>query len=232
MKSSDIEIVRGLPLFREVEPRRFSSLVSGAFLQRFPANLGLVREGVRPDFLHIVVEGLVELYSSVNDREIGVMVVGPVSAFVLAAVIMDAPYLNSARTLTSANILMIPAEQVRLVFGQDEHFARAIVQELASAYRVSIKKLKGQMGRTGVERLANWILLHLTRRGEGGSMTIPLDRTTLAAHLGTTRENLSRNFTQLALHGVHTKGREIEVDDIERLAAFARPNPLIDDPLS
>ena len=212
-----------------MDPDNFASLTSAAFLQRFPSGLILLREGQRADFLHVVVEGLIELYSDVNDREIGVLLVEPVSTFVLAAVIKDAVYLTSARTLTPATILMIPAQQVRLVFGRDERFARSIVGELANSYRTTVKKLKGQMARPGVERLANWILMNLTRKGEKGALDLRIDRTTLAAHLGTTRENLSRNFSQLAREGVHAHGREIVVEDIARFEAFCRPNPLVDD---
>ncbi len=40
----------------------------------------------------------------------------PVSTFILAAVIRDEVYLKSARTLTPAQILMVPAQTVRDVF--------------------------------------------------------------------------------------------------------------------
>ena len=41
---------------------------------------------------------------------------------------------------------------------------------------------------------------------------IPFDRGTLASHIGTTRENLSRNLALLTEHGVRVRGREIVID--------------------
>lgn len=63
-------------------------------------------------------------------------------------------------------------------------------------------------------------------------MVIPFDRGTLASHIGTTRESLSRNLAHLTDHGVRIRGREIVIDDQDKLALFARPQRFIDDPES
>ena len=89
--------------------------------------------------------------------------INPVSTFILAAVVSDQPYLNSARTLADSRVLLIPARRVREVFDQDVAFARIVARELAFAYRGAIKKLKGYMARSSVERLANWILTEARR---------------------------------------------------------------------
>ena len=65
-----------------------------------------------------------------------------------------------------------------------------------------------------------------------GRMRLPFDKRKLAAHLGTTPENLSRTFATLAAHGVDAHGREIVVTDMIALKELARPDPLIDDPLA
>ena len=48
---------------------------------------------------NIVLNGSVELFSNLNGRETSVSTVRPISTFILAATIKDAPYLMSARTL-------------------------------------------------------------------------------------------------------------------------------------
>ena len=136
----------------------FDELVSAAFLQRFPQHVTLINEGGMPDFLHIVVEGSVELYGVHDHHETTLDIMRPVSTFILAAVIRDDVYLKSARTLTPSQILMIPAQTVRDVFDRDHAFARAIVNELAERYRSVVRSLKNEKLRTSAERLANWIL--------------------------------------------------------------------------
>ena len=98
----------------------------------------------------------------------------PVSTFILAAVVSDQPYLNSARTLADSRVLLIPAQRVRDIFDQDVAFARIVARELALAYRLSIKKLKGYMARSSVERLANWILTEAHKDARPGKYRDPV----------------------------------------------------------
>ncbi|MEI2736847.1 MAG: helix-turn-helix domain-containing protein [Rhodoblastus sp.] len=232
MRPADIDHVQTLPLFRGMEPARFDELVAGAMLQRFPAHVELIREGDRPDFLHVVVEGLVELYSERNEDELGFSLLRPYSTFILAAVARDALYLNSARTLSASRVLMIPAEAVRAAIDANPAFARAIVLELATDYRRVLKELKDRKFRPTIERLANWLLREMEHSGAGGRLRLPFDKRKLAAHIGTTPENLSRTFAALGAHGVDAHGREITIVDTARLTEIAKPDPLIDDPMS
>ena len=227
MRVADIEHARTLPLFRDMAAERFDQLTSGALLQRFPAHVELLHEGDRPDFLHVVVEGLVELYSEREHDELGFSLLRPYSTFILAAVAKDAVYLNSARTLAPSRVLMIPAETIRTAIDMDIAFAKAIVLELSIAYRRVLKELKNRQFRPTSERLANWLLREME---PDGHLRLPFDKRKLAAHLGTTPENLSRTFATLASHGVDAHGREIVVTDIVALKELAQPDPLIDDP--
>ncbi len=228
MRRSDRDIIRALPLFRDVSDSHFEELVSAAFLQRFPQHVVLIREGELPDFLHVVVDGIVELFSNYDNRETTIDVIRPVTTFILAAVIRDKVYLKSARTLAPASILMIPAAVVRDVFDRDAAFARAIVSELAERYRALVHALKNQKLRTSAERLANWILASDQKQGGTGRVVLDYDKRTLALQLGMTPENLSRSLTILAKHGVEGHGRELIIDNPDALRRWAKPDPLID----
>jgi len=236
LRPHELAQLKALPLFSEMKEGSLASLLDAALLQQFPTGVILLREGDHADFLHVLVEGLVEIFTEQNGGEWGISLVEPVSTFILAAVVSDQPYLNSARTLADSRVLLIPAQRVRAIFDQDVAFARIVARELAFAYRSSIKKLKGYMARSSVERLANWILTEARKdAAQGnvqGNIVIPFDRGTLASHIGTTRENLSRSLAQLTEHGVRIRGREIVIDNKEQLEAFARPQRFIDDPTS
>jgi len=104
--------------------------------------------------------------------------------FILAATLKDAVYLMSARTLEQSRVLMIPSSNVRDVFAQDADFARAIVVELSNSYRSVVRELKGQKLRTGVERLANYLLLNHQGQGGQGTVELDIDKRTVASRLG------------------------------------------------
>lgn len=228
MRPNDWQLIRLLPLFSDMSEDNFTHLLNAAFLQRFPAHVSLITEGDLPDFLHIVVEGSVELYASHDKRETTLDIIEPVTTFILAAVIRDAVYLKSARTLAPAQILMIPAQTVREVFGRDAGFARAIVNELADRYRCVVRALKNEKLRDSAERLANWILQADALQGHQRSIELTFDKRTLASRLGMTPENLSRNFVLLTKYGVKNSGREIVIENSSALEQFAKPNALID----
>lgn len=158
--------------------------------------------------------------------------VTPVSTFILAATIKDAPFLMSARTVKPSQLLLIPSSNVRNVFEKDPAFARAIVAELACCYRVVVKSMKNLKLRTAVERVGNYLLRLQDGTNGSNEVVLPMGKKQLASMLGMTPENLSRAFLALQSHGVMVDGPRIEILDTEALAAFCRPTTLIDDPNS
>jgi CRP/FNR family transcriptional activator FtrB len=230
VRSNDIPLVRALDLFAEMAEANFDELMQAAFLQRFPPQVQLITEGDPADFLYIVVEGGVELFAANNGRETSIEIVRPVSTFILAAVLRDAAYLMSGRSVEGSQILMIPAETVREIFARDHVFARAVVRELSGRYRAVVKALKNHKLRNAVERLANCLLRLHQEQGSSGMLTLQVDKRTLAALLGMTPENLSRAFSTLRPYGVEVNGREIRLTQLADLRALAKPSPLIDDP--
>lgn len=229
MRSEDLPTVRALDLFAAMSEESFDILMQGAFLQWFPPQVTLIEEGGGADFLHVVVEGTVEMVARGNDRETTMAIMEPVSTFILAAVLRDAVYLMTARTLERSRILMIPAESIRDAMDRDPAFMRAIVWELSGAFRGAVKALKSQKLRTGVERLANWLLVVHDEQGATGTVRLNFDKRTLASLLGMTPENLSRAFGTLRGYGVDVNGKEVVINQPDDLRRLAKPDPLIDD---
>lgn len=229
MRPEEIEEMRRLPLFDGVDATHTEALLRASFLQRFPACVELAREGELADFLHVVVDGQVEVFSAYRDRETTVAVLGPGHSFIVAAVILDRVYLKSARSLTPARVLLIPAAAVRRIFSADAAFARALAQELAYAYRGLVKELKNQKLRTGLERLANWLIAFDLEAGTKGRFTLPFEKKVLASRLGMAPEVLSRSFASLVPYKVSVRGSNVELGDIEALRTLAKPMPTIDD---
>lgn len=229
MPESDYPEIRALNLFCDMTAERFQLLMRGAYVQNFPPQIELITEGDPSDFLHVVLSGSVDLFSQWNGRDTSIGTVQPVSTFILAATIRDAPYLMSARTLEKSRLVLIPSEDVRRAFDADPGFARAIVEELAQCYRTVIKAQKDLKLRTSLERLANYLLRQQRRAGGMATFELDLEKRRLASVLGMTPENLSRSFKSLQPYGVTVDGTRITIGDQADLAHFARPNALIDD---
>ena len=230
MRTGDVSEVRDLPLFRDMNNENFETLIRGGYVQTFPPQVELITEGDHSDFLHIVTGGSVELFAEWNGRETMMATVRPISTFILAATIRDAPYLMSARTIEKTRLVLLPSMDVRAAFEVDNNFARAVVTELAQCYRAVVKNSKNIKLRTSIERLANYIIRQQHNNGGAAEFELKLEKRRLASFLGMTPENLSRSIKALRPYGVKIEGSRVLIADPEDLKALAKPSPLIDDP--
>ena len=228
MRPADLDRVRALPLFARASPEVFRDVTGGAFLQRFPAGTTLLMEGDRVDFLYVLLDGAVELQGSWKEKETTLALLRPVSTFILAAVVLDADALMSARTLERSEILMLSGEALRRTMRQDADFSFAVAQELSGCYRGLVRAVKNQKLRGGVERLANYLITQRVRQGMCDPIVLPHEKRVLASLLGMSPENLSRAFASLSSYGVSVHGAEVSVGRPEALERLARPHPLID----
>ncbi len=229
MPRPEIKEIRDLPLFADMRDESFEALTRGAYVQNFPPMIELIREGDPADFLHVIIEGTVELFAEWNNRETTMATVRPISTFILAATIKDGPYLMSARTLEKARIILLPSTDVRAAFETDAKFAQAIVMELAQCYRGVVKSSKDLKLRTSIERLANYLLRQQRYQGYAETFQLSIDKKRMAALLGMTPENLSRAFKTLGKYGVEVDGANVTVTNQTDLDQFAKPSTLIDD---
>lgn len=230
MRAHELPEIRHLPLFRDMLQSNFEALMQGAYAQSFPAGLELMRQGDPADFLHVVMEGSVELFAHWGGRECTMAVVRPVGTFILAACIKDAPYLMSARTLERSRIILLPSSDLRAVFRRDPDFAGSVIHELAGCYRSVVRHAKGLKLRTSRERIAAYLLRQSVQAGNVAGYTLPVEKRLLASYLGMTPENLSRALKSLEPDGVKLDGTRVIITDRARLVALAQPDRLIDGP--
>lgn len=229
MRTRDIDLIRHLPLFAEVSPDQMPNLLASALLQRFPAGTQLFGQGDGPDFLHVLVEGSVELFAvSADGRETTIEILTAVDSFIFAAVLLDTPYLMGAKVLEPARILMLPARSLRAEIIRNPKLALSMLASMASQFRILVKQIKDMKLRTATQRLAAY-LLALHRRHGGGKVTLPVSKRVLAGRLAMAPENLSRAFATLRDYGVAVHGATVALTDIPRLETYCLPDPLIDD---
>lgn len=230
VRPEELPEIRHLHLFRDMAHANFEALMASSYAQNFPQGLEMIRQGDPADFLHIVLEGSVELFARWSGRECTMSVVRPVSTFILAACIRDAPYLMSARTLERTRIILIPSSDLRAMFRRDTEFSVSVINELAACYRAVVRNAKTLKLRNSRERVASYLLRQSLLAGGVVSYTLPVEKRLLASYLGMTPENLSRTLRMLEADGVKIDGARVIITDRDKLAALAHPDRLIDGP--
>jgi CRP/FNR family transcriptional regulator, transcriptional activator FtrB len=224
MRAAEKPEIAALPFFASMHPEQREQIFAASFLQVFPPSLTLFDAGQKPDFLHILIDGMVELFTGNGDRTSSMAIVRPVRSFILAAAYTDQPYLMSARTLTASRILLIPSPLIRDAIDNDRALMRGAMQELAFGFRYFVRALTDMKLRQSVERLGNYLLVESDERGGAFQFEIPIEKRTLASLLGMTPENLSRAFSALSAQGVNVDGSVVQIVDRDKLATFAKPD--------
>lgn len=220
----DFTAIASLPVFETVDEGRLRQLTDAGFLQTFPKHTILFDQGQSPDFLHVLMDGSVELFARAgdDDRSSTVDVLQPVETFILAAAVTDMPYLMGARVLAPSRILMVPSALLRGLIGQDNDLAVAMMMDLARQFRTMVRQVKNLKLRTSVERTGCYLLLLAETQGSATTFKLPYDKRTLAGRLGMTPEHLSRAFGALRAFGVNVSGQTVQIEDPETFrTAFA-----------
>ncbi len=247
MDRSSLDSLISMPLFAALPAAALDQVMSQSFIQYQPTEAILFEQGQSAQFLHVILAGRVALVGSstnphhsdhpadhneteqatATDREAIIEIFGTGDVVTIAAVLLNLPYMMSARVIAPTRIAYIPAAVIRYCLDNDAGFARETALMLARHWRLLSRQLKDQKLRSGTQRLGAYLLTLSDGRTSGrAEIEMPMDRRTLASWLGMSAENLSRALAQLKPVGVQVSGRHAQIDEIARIRAFCLEDDL------
>jgi len=194
-----------------------------ADLARVGPNEVLFREGERLEELNILVSGFVAETRSRQGDDSVTDVVAPVRPLGFAVAMLGTPSPNGARTMTSARLVVIPANELRTIVREQPELALPFLDHALATLHEQGLELCNMKLRSSVQRLAAY-LLGLIGESETNParFVLPYEKRFLAAKIGCSQENLSRAFAALRRVGVETKSSLVVIKDVSALQAFAR----------
>ena len=217
------------PLFAAVSDETLRTLAARSTLQRFDRDEALFRAGEQPEYLHVLIEGSVQLIAgTTSGREAVVELLRPIDAFLMAAALVSQPYLLSARAVEPSQVLLIP---LRLLLGElktNPELTLTLLGSMAKQYRHLVREIKNLRLRTAAQRLALYLLGLVENEGSNLGAHLPHDKKLLADRLGMTPESFSRAIAELRQHGVDVRGEEVRITDAEDLRQFCRLDQVLD----
>lgn len=211
-------------MFAGVPPVIVDRLAGSALVQDLPRATRVFQQGADAEYMHILLDGQVALIGHRPDGEQCIVeMMGPGDVFVAAAVLLEQPYLVSARTGEPCRLAMIPAGVFRRAVASEPLLTAAVMHQLATYWRLLVTQIKDLKLRTAPERLGSYLLRMAGNENSGrASVAIGDSYRTLAMRLAMTPESLSRAFKSLESLGVRTNGRDIEIADVAKLREFAQ----------
>lgn len=198
-------------------------LLCGSARRSCPAGTILFEEGQAPTCLHILLSGVVELFSTCGPRDYGILILAPGDLFMPAASLFGEPYLNSARVLGRSKLLMLDTKVVRAEAAASTELALRMARALAGQFRMAVRHIIDLKCRSAPQRLALFLLRLADQSGTAAGAELPIPKRSLAARVGMTAETLSRTLQTLAENGLHVRGNRIIVRDRQRIDAFCGP---------
>lgn len=225
-----MSFLAGTSLFAGLPRRTLDRLAAGAEVQLHPKETSIFQQGHPPDALHILLDGAVQLLArSDSGRETIVDMLEPVTAFAPAEALTGAPHLTTARVLRPAQVLSIPAVDLRREAAREADLALALTASLSGQVRRMVRQVKNLKLRTSTQRLGCYLLSLAQASGDHGRVMLPYDKRLIAVHLGMTPESLSRALGQLRPYGVEVRGRDVLLNDVAALTEACKPDRLIDE---
>lgn len=211
--------LRAFPFAPELSPSARERLLEVARCRHFPEDAVLVRPGQDCPAVPLVERGAVRVVRAAT-KELLLYDVAPGEACVLAltSVLRQTPYPAEATAAAGTDAILVPADELRVLFAQEPALRRYVVEVFASRL-TDLMELAHEVAFEPVEvRLARLLL----REGGPAGDAITLTHAELASMLGTAREVVSRALDKMQQRGwVELARRRVTLRDPEALRALA-----------
>lgn len=222
---SKSQVLREVPLFADLAEKETMFLATRVARRQYKRGQAIFHDGEPCRGFFVVESGVVRLFkTSVDGREQVLAIMGPGNVFGELPVFDGGPYPASAAALSEASVFFVSKEDFHALCRRHPEVLLKVLQVVASHLRRVIGVVEELSFTTVRHRLAVLLLQLARRRGKratcGIQITLTSSHEELAAHIGSVRELVSRNLSQLQAEGlIKRQGKNIIIPDLKALAA-------------
>jgi CRP-like cAMP-binding protein len=220
------DVLRELPLFRNVSVSTKERLLSQARVAIYPVAHQVLAVGQRPEYLQVVLSGWVKICSTNEKGDVATLqMIGEGDSVIDAPVYQNSESSVQAEVEQKSELLMIPAPIVRECLEKDGLFKTNALQRLAVRSQRQLQHIERARLKSAQERVG-WFLLSLraemddTSIDEPQRITLPYNKATIASYLDMTPETFSRILKSFRQDGVSVSRSLITVDRPRSLCVY------------
>lgn len=226
MALDSLEVLRVVPLFRQVPEPDLTALAQLVRERRQAKGTMILSQGDRGDTLFLIRAGQVKVSVVAEDgREVILSVLGPGSFFGELALLDDEPRSAHVIAMEDTLLLQLHREDFRNRLKLSPELSVSLLRELSQRLRRADDTIASLMLLDVNGRVAN-LLLELAREegGEAGTrITRRLTHASLGQMVGASRETVSRTMRNLVLRSViSVTQRETVLLDLQALRLAAQ----------
>jgi CRP/FNR family transcriptional regulator, cyclic AMP receptor protein len=226
MASNDtVELLARVPLFAELSKEELERVVSVAIPRSFPRGVRVFHEGDDSDACYVVRSGDLRVTREHSDgRAIALATLGSGDFFGELAMLDGGSRSASVETLSDAELLALPAIDMRRVIAAHGEIAAKLIVALTRRLRETNERVARQSFQTVPSRVAGVLAQLIAEEAipeDRDGITIRMTQADLAQLAGTSRESVSRFLATLERAGVVIVGRgRVTIVEPRRLRSY------------
>lgn len=220
--ASDLEVVRGISVFRGLNHLMFQRLVTNAGTLTLKEHQVIFHQSDPATAFFIVIDGWVKLYRmTIAGEEAVIQVFTKGDSFAEAAALTGDPYLATAQAVSDARVVRIAAEHVVKSIRSMPEIGLTMIASTSQHMHHLAEQVEQLKAQTGVQRLAEFLAWLCPAERENCTIALPYDKALIAGRLGLKPESLSRAFARLRSVGVSVHASHVVVRDPRKLSELA-----------
>ena len=225
MSYENVELLGRVRLFSDMSPAELERIVAVAIPRSYPSGVRVFHEGDDSDACYVVRNGDLRVTREHSDgRAIALATLGPGDFFGELAMLDGGTRSASVETLTEAELLALPAMDMRRVITQHSDIAAKLIVALTRRVRETNERVARQSFQTVPSRVAgvlNQLVAEESIPEDRDGITVRMTQADLAQLAGTSRESVSRFLATLERAGVVAVGRgRVTILEPRRLRAY------------
>jgi CRP/FNR family cyclic AMP-dependent transcriptional regulator len=219
-----LQLIARVPLFAELSRGELERIADVAIPRSFPKGVRVFHEGDHSDACYVVRTGDLRVTREHSDgRAIALATLGPGDIFGELAMLDGGTRSASVETLSDADLLGLPASDVRRVIGDHGDIAAKLIVAITRRLRETNERVARQSFQTVPSRVAGVLAQLIAEEAseERPQITVRMTQADLAQLAGTSRESVSRFLATLERAGVVAVGRgRVTILEPRRLRAY------------
>jgi CRP-like cAMP-binding protein len=225
MRATDTQtsgVVMNLPFFKGLDRDLLDQFLGASDVHAHAKGHRLFSAGDKARKFFVILGGWVKLYRSTVEGEEAVLAIFSTGdVFGEAAVFEEATYPFSAEIAEEARLLEIPASFLKDITKKNPDILNRIMASMSREMHKLQLENEHLSIMTAPQRVG-CLLLQLSSHmiGNGGTFTLPYDKSLAAARLGMKPETFSRSLAQLKPFGVGVNGSEVRIDNFGCLMKY------------
>jgi CRP/FNR family transcriptional regulator, dissimilatory nitrate respiration regulator len=222
MVNADHRVALRALLFRNLPEDLALGLVETAVGKDYSRGEAIFLQGDPADFIGVVLDGWVKLFRvKPNGAEAVIAVFTRGNSFGEAPAVMETVFPVSATAVTDCRLLLIRAAPLIDLMARNPAVTRAILAATLIHLHDLVNQIEQLKGQSGAQRLAEFLVSLTPVEAGPCTLTLPYDKSLVAARLGMKPESLSRALARLRELGVNVPQNQVLIEDVAVLRAFS-----------